>query len=52
VRLHGFWHMTGMAAGAHETEFFKNVGMMGGLLMIAAYGPGRWALGRASRSEG
>jgi putative oxidoreductase len=48
VRLHGFWHMTGGAAGANETHFFKNVGMMGGLLMVAAYGPGRWALGRAS----
>ncbi|HEV2750993.1 MAG TPA: DoxX family protein [Gemmatimonadales bacterium] len=48
VRLHGFWHMMGMAAGANETHFFKNVGMMGGLLMIAVYGPGRWALGRSS----
>ena len=47
VRLHGFWHMTGALAGANETHFFKNVGMMGGLLMIAVYGPGRWALGRA-----
>jgi len=46
VRLHGFWHMTGMAAGANETHFFKNLGMMGGLLMIAVYGPGRWALSR------
>jgi putative oxidoreductase len=46
VRLHGFWHMTGMAAGTNETHFFKNLGMMGGLLMIVAYGPGRWALDR------
>lgn len=45
VRLHGFWHMTGMAAGANETHFFKNLGMMGGLLMIAVYGPGRWSVG-------
>lgn len=48
VRLHGFWHMTGGVAGANETHFFKNVGMMGGLLMIAVYGPGRWVLGRSS----
>jgi uncharacterized membrane protein YphA (DoxX/SURF4 family) len=31
-----------MSAG----EFFKNLGIMGGLLMIAAYGPGVWSLGR------
>ena len=46
VRLHGFWHMSGDIAGANQTHFFKNLGMMGGLLMIAVYGPGRWALGR------
>jgi putative oxidoreductase len=45
VRLHDFWNrggMSGMGAG----EFFKNLGIMGGLLMIAAYGPGVWSLGR------
>jgi uncharacterized membrane protein YphA (DoxX/SURF4 family) len=26
----------------------KNLGMMGGLLMVAVYGPGRWALERSS----
>lgn len=46
VRLHGFWHMTGMAAGANETHFFKNLGMMGCLLMIAVYGPGAWVVGK------
>lgn len=50
VRLHGFWHMTGMAAGANETQFFKNLGMMGCLLMIAVYGPGRWVIGRSERA--
>ncbi|HET9709311.1 MAG TPA: DoxX family protein [Gemmatimonadales bacterium] len=44
VRLHGFWHMAGMAAGANETQFFKNLGMMGCLLMIAVYGPGVWVV--------
>lgn len=48
VRLHGFWNMTGMAAGGNMTQFFKNMGMMGCLLMIAVYGPGRWVVGRRS----
>jgi len=42
--------MTGSAAGANENHFFKNVGLMGGLLMLAVSGPGRWALGRGSPS--
>jgi putative oxidoreductase len=49
VRLHDFWNQSGMAAGVGMTQFFKNLGMMGGLLMIAVYGPGRWALDRSSR---
>lgn len=28
-----------------STQFQKNLGIMGGLLMVAAYGPGRFALG-------
>ena len=51
VRLHDFWNLTGMAAGGTMTQFFKNLGMMGGLLMIAVYGPGRWALSRRSRAN-
>ncbi len=43
LRLHDFWNQTGMAAGTNMTHFFKNLGMVGGLVMITAYGPGRWA---------
>lgn len=46
VRLHDFWNQTGTAAGGTQTHFFKNVAIMGGLLMIAVYGPGRWAIGQ------
>lgn len=45
VRLHDFWHQSGNAAGMNQTHFFKNLGMMGGLLMVATYGPGLWAIG-------
>src|SRR5712671_1643216 len=42
IILHNFWAMSGMSAGGNQTHFLKNLGIMGGLLMIAAYGPGRW----------
>ena len=43
VLLHNFWAAQGASGGGMQTQFFKNVGIMGGLLMIAAYGPGRWS---------
>ncbi|MEP6573782.1 MAG: DoxX family protein, partial [Gemmatimonadota bacterium] len=52
IRLHDFWNLTAARAGMSQTEFFKNLGMMGGLLMIAAYGPGRWMLGRRTDAVG
>ena len=33
------------------TQFQKNVGIMGGLLMVAAFGPGRFALSSAFASR-
>jgi uncharacterized membrane protein YphA (DoxX/SURF4 family) len=33
-------------AGMQETEFRKNLAIMGGLLILAACGPGKWAIGR------
>jgi putative oxidoreductase len=45
VTLHNFWSATGMSAATGQTQFLKNAGIMGGLLLISAYGPGRWALG-------
>lgn len=43
VLLHNFWAAQGAAAGGMQTQFLKNLGIMGGLLMIAAHGPGRWS---------
>src|SRR6266705_1655278 len=45
VMLHNFWALSGMSAGANQTAFMKNLGIKGGLLMISAFGPGRWAIG-------
>ena len=37
VNLHDFWNYTGME-GAHEMQnFIKNLGILGGLLVLAAY---------------
>jgi uncharacterized membrane protein YphA (DoxX/SURF4 family) len=33
-----------MAAGGMQTQFLKNLGIMGGLLMIAAHGAGKWSV--------
>ncbi|HEU5409376.1 MAG TPA: DoxX family protein [Candidatus Acidoferrales bacterium] len=46
VLFHNYWAFSGMLAGSQETHFRKNLAIMGGLLMIAAQGPGKWALGR------
>lgn len=44
VLLHNFWASQGASAGGMQTQFLKNLGIMGGLLMIAANGPGRWSV--------
>jgi putative oxidoreductase len=49
--LHNFWAASGMSAAMGQTQFLKNLGIMGGLLMIAAYGPGRWALDARTQSQ-
>jgi putative oxidoreductase len=49
--FHNYWSASGHMAGMQETEFRKNLGIMGGLLMVAAYGPGAWALGRSPRER-
>jgi putative oxidoreductase len=44
VLLHNFWAVHGSSAGGMQTQFLKNLGLMGGLLMIASFGPGRWSV--------
>ncbi len=49
LRLHDFWNQSGAMSAMTATQFFKNLGMMGGLLMIAVYGPGLWTIDRLWR---
>ncbi|MGD0840214.1 MAG: DoxX family protein [Candidatus Acidiferrales bacterium] len=37
---HNFWTYTGAARLDNEIHFMKNVAILGGLLLIAAFGPG------------
>jgi putative oxidoreductase len=45
ILFHNYWAATSMMAGMQETHFRKNLAIMGGLLMLAYCGPGKWALG-------
>lgn len=47
VVFHDFWAAEGPQALFQRLSFFKNVGIAGGLLLLAASGPGRFALERS-----
>ena len=51
VVFHNYWAFSGEFAAMQETHFRKNVAIMGGLLILAAQGPGRWALGENRSSD-
>ncbi|GJD48934.1 Inner membrane protein YphA [Methylobacterium crusticola] len=44
VVFHNFWTMAGEAARTNQIQALKNLSIIGALLMIAAAGPGRFAL--------
>ncbi|ACI51692.1 DoxX family protein [Gluconacetobacter diazotrophicus PA1 5] len=41
---HPFWSMSGMMRYDNMIHFYKNISIIGGLLALAAAGPGRFAL--------
>jgi len=41
---HHYWSMTGMARYENEINFFKNVSIAGGFLLLSITGPGRYSL--------
>ena len=47
--FHGFWAMEGVERSANEINFMKNLTILGGFLLLYAFGPGRYSLDRALR---
>ncbi|HUS33599.1 MAG TPA: DoxX family protein [Kofleriaceae bacterium] len=44
LAFHGFWNMEGAEAKTQMVNFMKNLAIMGGLLAIYAWGPGRYSV--------
>jgi len=49
VIFHNYWAASEAMTGMQETHFRKNLAIMGGLLVLAYSGPGKWALGESAR---
>ena len=50
--FHNFWALQGPARGDNQIHFLKNVAIMGGLLMVSAYGPGKLSIdGRSAAKQ-
>src|SRR5260221_5907869 len=41
---HNFWDMQGAARGGNMAHFYKNLAIMGGFLLLALNGPGRYSV--------
>jgi putative oxidoreductase len=46
LAFHNFWAMDGTQAAMDKIQFMKNVAIMGGMLLAAAFGPGRYSVDR------
>jgi len=44
--FHNFWAMSGDAVMTNMLFFYKNVAVIGGMLMVFAFGPGRYSVDR------
>lgn len=44
--FHDYWHLEGKARLTEQIMFMKDVGTLGGLLLLAAFGPGKYAFDR------
>lgn len=41
---HRFWNFDGIGYQVEAIQFFKNLAIFGGLLLLSIYGPGRWSV--------
>jgi len=44
--FHNYWTMTGAAVMTNMLFFYKNLAAIGGMLMVFAFGPGRFSVDR------
>jgi len=44
LTFHNFWTMEGTQAAMNKVQFMKNLSIMGGMLLAAAFGPGRYSI--------
>jgi putative oxidoreductase len=49
--FHGFWHAPDAARAMQKINFDKNLAVVGGLLVLATVGGGRWSLDRVPLAE-
>lgn len=49
ILFHGFWRFEGAEAKTQMVNFMKNLAIIGGLLMVAAYGPGKYSIDQKVR---
>ena len=48
--VHTFWTMEGPARAANQANFYKNLAIIGGLLLLIIHGPGRMSVDGRSRA--
>lgn len=44
--IHNYWAMTGGEVMPNRINFWKNISIAGGMLMVFAFGPGRYSVDR------
>lgn len=44
ISFHNYWAMAADKAFVNQLMFFKNIAVIGGLLVVAAFGPGRLSI--------